>query len=389
MAQGGHGLDNLDNIVNTAYEFIQQFIRTHKALFNVEEYPYPQNNVEEDRLLDFAQMLSKVIRFNTYSIEEVIKNRERKMGLGLSVSNYCERNCIHCAANSSPKGRMVPYENLTGFSQRLIELIGSVNFGIEGEPFLYSYNGFDLGDIINHYIDEGINNFTISTGGFLNQPQAFLTIDKIRDVKNLDIRITYSKYSFSEDNDEIFVNTLNFLLKTKSGIIVQLLGDNCYKETNIDGVIKDFKEIMQNEGFKEDGNNYFKNGKRFKVNIMSAVSDVGRFKNARKSLTLIEGKKFSEPRINLSYLCEHFMNYSNLNISSKGTARFCETMYSYNKPGIVQDIYAKDGEKEFFRNWNEFNILCRDYFINNVNDIMMGNKTTCLCKPVISKLLIR
>jgi len=384
----------LKEVIKKEYDFLREFIKDNPEKFENKDYPAINSMDDLVRFFEFVGLIKKMSILTSNDLLDYMK--EKKMSLGLSLSNRCNRGCLHCASDSTPDGEIVPYEKLTGFSNNFLKLIDEATFGLEGEPLDYEYNGKNLADIIEHYANKGIKKYALSTGGTVSD----ISKKALNAIKNkpisLKTRLTYSLYpginGNSESNDNIFLKSLENLADTIPEVNVQILGDKYFQETNIQKALERFDSIISKNGYlsrkkisdeKDPFKSYAynKGNKKIIVGLTSAIDNVGRFTKVieNKLLTLINPKiPFKEPEISKKIICEHLFDYKKIVVDYKGNARFCDTTLSYGKPTIA-NIY-EEGEQAFFDKWYNYNDLCRQYVLSNINKIMHSKAETCLCK---------
>jgi len=388
----------LKNIVNEEYIFLKDFISSHSRQFNKnDDYPLLKNLDDLGRFLEFTDLIKRTALLTNYDLVEYLKNN--KIELALAVNNKCNRGCLHCVSDSTPNGKNLEFEKITGFSKNIIDLIDTVSFGLEGEPFDYEHNEKNLGDIISYYLNKGIKKYNISTGGTVSNASK-KALEKIKNLKNInapEARLTYSLYPVGksenyEKNDKIFIEALENLLKAIPQTNIQILGDKYFKETNIQKTLEHFDRIMLENNYSRKENIaenpdinkdyiYSRNGNSTRANFMHQINGVGRFRKVidNKLLTLINHEvEFKEPEFRKGIICDHLMAYKKIVIDFNGNARFCDTMLSYNNESIA-NIY-EEGEQAFFEKWYNYNDLCRQHVLSNINKIMYSKGQTCLCK---------
>lgn len=386
--------DGIDSAIN----FFERFQGDFGNTLSIDDYPSIRHEGDLIRFLDFVNLLKRFRLYLSSNPSQLIIGFKRSLDMGVSTNACCLKGCLDCVSDSKTEGIQVPFIDLTGFSDKFYSGVKVMRFGLEGEPLIYSHSGNNLGDLIEFYLNKGIDKFTLSTGCPIQTPLVKNTLEKICNLfdstHEFYPRLTYSFYPVGNNfdkitqNDEEFINILKSLLPVSSIMNVQVRGDFFYKETNIDEVTKHFDELMQENGFRREvpltvnskTTEYFYDKMKINAYTSTFVYLSERLKRSIREGILTPSKPYESREVETGHICHHIFNYDSFVIMPNGDVRLCNMINSYVDPKpFVRNIYSGGGEEKLFRKLTEYNTRCISYFLNNFRDIMFGNKPTCLC----------
>ena len=225
-------------------------------------------------------------------LREIFIDRPR---LIFSLSNFCDKHCVHCIACSDIHGKMCDFEKLSKIPEEFFRIFEYVDFGRTGDPLLYKWRKKDLADVISLlFLKGGIRHFTIAAGLILSD-KSYDVIKRIKKVKehyglSLESMLTFHLYyPFPISHVcKAFQRSLRYLSEISEEITIAIIGDHFFTETSFLTALKTFRQNLETifgcfqggEKLEDDTFLLRINGKETKIEIKlnDVIYPLGRFK---------------------------------------------------------------------------------------------------------------
>jgi len=335
-------------------------------------------------------------------VEELSDLFTEKPRLIISPTDKCYGACTHCVANSTLKGKAMPYDKFAKIDPEFFEIFFAADFGRRGNPLEYYSNGNDLANVLDHLlVNGGIEKFTLALAVQNSSTPTLMGLQKFVEYgrASIDTMITYHHY-FEDLNPVKLAEDFNFALKNymkfSKKITISLLGDkfsqsNPTKAEEVQKTFNDnwdiiFKDI---ELTKKDDKNYRASYKSLNKCTMAdlyiptidtRVYPLGRFRNylAQRMVLQQYTEKFEQSLSD--YACPDLIKWPGIIIEPNGDLNLCASFEAVNcKGAVVTNIFNRSYE-QVQNDLIKFHQKEMRWFIDNLSDIIDGKVSTCKLK---------
>lgn len=313
--------------------------------------------------------------------------------IGISLSNVCDKGCSHCIADSTLNGGVMDFESLNKSPEKFLSIFSQADYGRTGDPMLYQSGNKDLADVISFLVNYGIKKHTIASGLFVHKEMNEL-IEKIRKIRNhnglnIETLLTFHLYYPSFDNDlaKVFGKSVRKLAKISDKITLAVIGDTYFPETSLVKALDAFSDRFDTifDGFdscqKIGDNCYSVNGKDggVKVDIVTnpAIHPYGRFEKYLKQKGVyrdyVDNFRFG----NKPVLCPDAGRWPGMIVEYDGDINMCGAFEAVvSKETVVGNLFGKTYE-ELEKLLLDFYGKEKNWFIKNLDDLLLGKKSSC------------
>ncbi len=316
----------------------------------------------------------------------------------VSPNNFCASGCLHCVADSTPVGEMMPYADFVNIDSDFIKIFSSADFGRRGNPLLYRSGGHGLVDLVQFLNSNGINKFTFALA---LQTHPNLMVHKLKQFASkhqvyVGTMVTYHHYHKDLDTHQL-AQDFNATLKNYWGfsnrITISLLGDKFSQQepTKTEEVKKAFKdnwkiifediELAHDPEHKKHVASY--RGKEVEIRIPpidARIYPLGRFRSYLASKEVLSQYEQQFEQALRDYVCPDLVRWPGIIIEPDGGLNLCASFEAVNCQGaIVSNIFSKPYAqvKEELRQFHQREL---QWFIDNLSGIMEGKVSTCKLK---------
>jgi len=349
--------------------------------------------IDEEHIEEVDSLIAKFER-EVDSVEELFTESPR---IGVSLSNFCDKGCSHCIADSNLKGGMMDFEDFSKVPERFFKIFSNADYGRTGDPMLYKSSGKDLADVISFLADYDLKNHTIASGIFLHQEMDEL-VEKIRRVKDrsnlgMESLLTFHLYYPSLDHGTLaktFNKSIRKMARFSDKIILAVIGDTYFTETSLSSALDVFSENLSAifEGLgpleRKAENNYLlrNNGRNTEIEIRTnpAIYPYGRFEKYLKGKGVYEDYLEKFPFFSKPIVCPDTGRLPGILIEYDGDVNVCGSFEAVaTRETVIGNLFGKTYE-EMEKLLLDFYRKEKDWVIENFDDILLGKKSTCkLC----------
>jgi hypothetical protein len=315
----------------------------------------------------------------------------------ISPSNQCIGGCTHCVANSTPRGKAMPYSDFKNVDSRFFELFKAADFGRRGDPMGYSSEREDIVSLMGILHSYRVDEFTVAAPIYPAVPSVVKRLGDFVEDRETDVEmmVTYHHYFEDLDLDELAGN-LNESLKDYVGfskkILISLLGDDFPSEgeTMKQEVKRTFfgswANIFSGMNVRREGGNKYSlsyGGQEAELSIpqiSGTVYPLGRFRDHLSSRGILEEyEKWFDGKMG-DYVCPDLVKWPGIVLEPNGDLNLCASFEAINcRRGIVTNIFEKS-YGEVGQDILDFHKKEADWFVNNLEGITSGNISTCRLK---------
>jgi len=349
--------------------------------------------------------------YNTVRRVEAIRDNEVKElsdlfaenpRLIISPTDECSEHCLHCVANSTPKGKAMPYNKFTKIDPEFLEIFSVADFGRRGNPLSYHSNGNDLADLLDYLlVNGGIEKFTLALA---IENCSTPTISRLQDfVKNnrasIDTMITYHHYFENLDTNKLaqeFNLALKNYMRFSKKITISLLGDQ-FSQQNPTKAEEAQKTFNDNWGiiFKDinltkiDDKNYhatytslstWKEANIYIPQIDTRVYPLGRFREYLSQRIMLQQYTAKFEQSLSDYVCPDLIKWPGIIIEPNGDLNLCASFEAIVcKDAVVTNIFRRSYE-QVQNDLIKFHKKEMRWFIDNLSGIIDGKVSTCKLK---------
>ena len=313
----------------------------------------------------------------------------------ISPSNQCYNNCLHCVADSNPKGEIMKFSDFEKIDSKFFELFKFADFGRRGNPIIYSSEGRDLADMISFIYGRGIKNFSIAAAIMKEDLPIADKLGKIASQNeiNIETMITYHHYFQNLDRAGLakdFNTSIKSFMRFSSSLLISLLGDGYLNggEAMAEDVARTFAEnreiIFQDITISSEEKRIMNYGSRTaELQIPPAdarVYPLGRFREYLSQKKILnQYEKMFEKSLS-DYVCPDLIRWPGIIIEPDGDLNLCASFEAIaSKEAIVSNIFRKpfnEVEHDLMR-FHEKEIK---WFAENIDEIIECRTSTCKMK---------
>jgi hypothetical protein len=351
------------------------------------------SKVSKDHIKEVDSLIAKFER-EVNSLEELFDERPR---ISISLSNFCDKGCSHCIADSNLNGGMMSFEDFSKVPERFFRIFSYADYGRTGDPMLYESCGKDLADVISFLANYELRNHTIASGIFVYKEMNEL-IEKIKRVKDqsdlsIESLLTFHLYYPSLDHETLakaFNKSIRKMARFSDRIILAVIGDTYFTETSLSSALNVFSENLGAifEGLdlveRKAENTYLlrSNGRDTEIEIRTnpAIYPYGRFEKYLKGKGVYEDYLDNFPFFSKPLICPDTGRLPGIIIEYDGGINVCGSFEAVaTKETVVGNLFGKTYD-ELEKLLLDFYRKEKDWVIENFDDILLGKKSTCkLC----------
>jgi len=345
---------------------------------------------------ELTTIYQTLVRYKeTKEVQELSDLFTENPRLIISPSNQCNKSCFHCVADSVPNEKVMPYSNFTNIDPKFIQIFSVADFGRRGNPLLYNSENHDLVDLMKFLNENGINEFTLALA---IQDHLTPITRKLEDLAsegiNIETMITYHHY-FSNLDPNKLAQEFNATLKNYFGfskkILISLLGDQHAqqptKAEEVQSTFQDHWEIIFDgiDIFSEDNETYHAEYENRQVELLipsidTRVYPLGRFRQYLLQQGTLEQYEEQFEQSMSDYVCPDLIKWPGIIIEPNGDLNLCASFEAITcKRAIISNILTKTFS-EVKEELKQFHQREMDWFIENIDEIVAGNTSTCKLK---------
>lgn len=337
-------------------------------------------------------------------LEQVRKKPPKELGdlfaekprLIITPNNNCANACLHCVADSTPGGEIMPYTGFTGIDTGFINIFSVADFGRRGNPLLYDSEGHDIVDLMDFLNQNGINSFTLALA---IQRRPSPVIDRLKEFVRekrvgIETMVTYHHYFDPLDTDKLardFNNTLRSYMQFSDKILISLLGDEFSqqdptKAQEVQATFQDnweaiFRDIHLTQEKREYHAECNKTKSRISIpSIDTRVYAFGRFRQYLSQRGVLEEYERQFEESMGEYACPDLIRWPGIILEPNGDLNFCASFEAINcNHAVVSNILDRP-YPELQADLMQFHQREVRWFIDNLPDIVDGKVSMCKLK---------